>query len=78
MITHDPAWFGAGLIRGINLQTTRREIMGKTAFLGAAVLLAGVSASSMASAGWQAYFIENYTGNVASGTAWTQNDSNRV
>jgi hypothetical protein len=24
------------------------------------------------------YFIENYTGNVASGTAWTQNDSNRV
>ena len=49
-----------------------------TVALGAAVLLAGVSASSMASAGWQAFFIENYTGDVASGTAWTQNAGNAV
>jgi hypothetical protein len=52
--------------------------MGKKALLGAAAFLVGVSASSMASAGWQAYFIENYTGNVATGTAWTQNQSHDV
>ncbi len=37
-----------------------------TMVLGVAALLMGVSASSMASAGWQAFVIENYTGDYAS------------
>ena len=39
-------------------------------FLGAAVFLVGVSASTLASAAWQAFVIEGYNGNLASSNAW--------
>ena len=54
------------------------EMSNKKLLVATAALVAGLSAASVANAGWQGYVIENYTGGVASSAAFIANEGSEI